>query len=192
HAGGAGMILRNFQLNVASASLLDPVPSVLVATAAGTALKAYLGASGGTATAKLTGNIPATVPAPFIASFSPAGPLRGAGGDILKPDLTAPGVDVLAGISPVGDSGRLFDFRSGTSMSSAHVAGLAALLKQRHPDWSPMMIKSALMTTATHALAIEIQARAFGEGAGHVKPNAAVDPGLVYDHGFSDWMAFIC
>src|SRR5205823_4966692 len=114
HAGGAGMILRNFQLNVASASLLDPVPSVLVDTAAGTAIKAYIDSSGGTATAKLTGNIPATVPAPFIASFSPAGPLRGAGGDILKPDLTAPGVDVLAGISPVGDSGRLFDFRSGT------------------------------------------------------------------------------
>ena len=75
-------------------------------------------------------------------------------------------------------------------MSSPHVAGLAALLKQQHPDWSPMAIKSALMTTGydvldgpnTNPLLI------FRQGAGHVNPNSAADPGLVYDSGFNDWL----
>ncbi len=79
-------------------------------------------------------------------------------------------------------------------MSSPHVAGLAALLKAKHPDWSPMAIKSALMTTAgdvldgpnTHPLVI------FRQGAGHVQPNKATDPGLVYDSGWADWLGFLC
>ena len=80
-------------------------------------------------------------------------------------------------------------------MSSPHVAGLAALLKDLHPDWSPMMIKSALMTTArtdvldgpnTNPVVI------FRQGAGHVQPNSAADPGLVFDSDFNDWLAFLC
>jgi hypothetical protein len=79
-------------------------------------------------------------------------------------------------------------------MSSPHVAGLAALLKDLHPDWSPMAIKSALMTSAydvldgpnTNPLVI------FRQGAGHVRPNSAADPGLVYDSNINDWYAFIC
>jgi hypothetical protein len=79
-------------------------------------------------------------------------------------------------------------------MSSPHVAGLAALLKDLHPDWSPMAIKSALMTSAydildgpnTNPLVI------FRQGAGHVQPNAAADPGLVYNAGWNDWLAFLC
>ena len=97
--------------------------------------------SGATATIN-----PATVvynaPAPFTASFSSRGPLRGASGDLLKPDLIAPGQDTLAGVAPPGNNGRLFDLYSGTSMPSPHVAGLAALLKSLHPDWTPMTIKS--------------------------------------------------
>ena len=87
------------------------------------------------------------LPAPFTASFSSRGPLRAGNGDLLKPDLIAPGQDILAGVAPPGNSGRLFDLYSGTSMSSPHVAGLAALFKELHPNWSPMAIKSALMTT---------------------------------------------
>jgi hypothetical protein len=83
---------------------------------------------------------------------------------------------------------------SGTSMSAPHVAGLAALFKNLHPDWSPMMIKSALMTSAsdildgpnTNPLVI------FRQGAGHVKPNSAADPGLVFDSNVNDWLAFLC
>jgi hypothetical protein len=79
-------------------------------------------------------------------------------------------------------------------MSSPHVAGLAALLKHLHPDWSPMAIKSALMTSGTDVLdgpntnPIVI----FRQGAGHVRPNSAADPGLVYDNDFLDWLAFLC
>ena len=79
-------------------------------------------------------------------------------------------------------------------MSSPHVAGLAALMKEEYPSWSPMMIKSALMTTGsdvldgpnTNPLVI------FRQGAGHVKPNSAADPGLVFDSTFVDWLSFIC
>ncbi len=97
-------------------------------------------------------------------------------------------------MAPPGNGGRLFDLYSGTSMSSPHVAGLAALFKQKYPNWSPMAIKSALMTTGydvldgpnTNPLVI------FRQGAGHVQPAAAMNPGLVYDAGFSDWLSFIC
>jgi hypothetical protein len=73
-------------------------------------------------------------------------------------------------------------------MSSPHVAGLAALLTDLHPDWSPMMIKSALMTTGYNLLS---GADPFAQGAGHVDPNNAADPGLVYDAGWNDWMGFL-
>ncbi len=79
-------------------------------------------------------------------------------------------------------------------MSSPHVAGLAALFKELKPTWSPMMIKSALMTSAydvldgpnTNPLVI------FRQGAGHVQPNEAMDPGLVYNSSWNSWLAFLC
>ena len=79
-------------------------------------------------------------------------------------------------------------------MSSPHVAGLAALMKEKHPDWSPMAIKSALMTTGYNVLdtGISEATRIFRQGAGHVQPNSAIDPGVVYDSGFNDWLNFIC
>ena len=105
-----------------------------------------------------------------------------------------PGQDILAAVSPASGGGFNFNLYSGTSMSSPHVAGLAALLKDLHPDWTPMMVKSALMTSAydildgpnTHPLVI------FRQGAGHVKPNSAADPGLVYSSGWNDWLGFLC
>ena len=74
-------------------------------------------------------------------------------------------------------------------MSSPHVAGLAALLKDLHPDWSPMAIKSALMTSAYDVLdgADTNPAVIFRQGAGHVGPNSAANPGLVFDSDFNDW-----
>jgi hypothetical protein len=99
----------------------------------------------------------------------------------------APGVDILAAVSPAEPAGRDFDFLSGTSMSSPHIAGLAAVVKDAHPDWSPMMIKSALMTSSE-----DTPASPFAEGTGHVVPNSAIDPGLVYDSGFLDWLGFLC
>jgi hypothetical protein len=105
----------------------------------------------------------------------------------------APGVDVLAATSPA-IAGRDFDFLSGTSMSAPHVAGFAALLKQFHPDWTPAMIKSALMTTAgqTTNAGNPIPGNPFGYGAGQAAPTSAADPGLVYAARARDWIAFLC
>lgn len=96
-------------------------------------------------------------------------------------------------------SGEEFAMISGTSMAAPHIAGIAALLKQKHPHWSPAAIKSALMTTSTTLDRTErpLQAQQFSEsgtmslvpatpfdfGSGHVNPRAALDPGLVFDAG---------
>jgi fibronectin type III domain protein/subtilase family protein/PA domain-containing protein len=191
-AGGVGMILANTSPNSINADF-HSVPSVHLPDTNRAAVKAYAATAG--ATAKINqSTIVFTAPAPFTASFSSRGPLTAGGGDLLKPDVIAPGQDILAAVAPPANGGRNFNLYSGTSMSAPHVAGIAALLKHLHPDWSPMMIKSALMTSAgdildgpnTNAAVI------FRQGAGHIAPNKAADPGLVYDSGFNDWLAFLC
>ena len=194
-AGGAGVVLVNTPTS-ANTTPVQPyvIPTVHIpySDPVYTAIKAYAATAGAVATIT-AGNVVTTAPAPFTASFSSRGPLR-ASASLLKPDLIAPGQDILAGVAPPGNSGKLFDLYSGTSMSSPHVAGLGALMKQLHPDWSPMAIKSALMTTGgdvldgpnTNPLVI------FRQGAGHVRPNNAADPGLVFDSGFNDWLGFLC
>lgn len=191
-AGGVGMIL----VNTSAASLnadFHYIPTVHLQNTDRTAVKDYAALPGATATINLA-TATYTTPAPYTASFSSRGPLRAGNGDLLKPDMIAPGQDILAAVSPASGGGYSFNIYSGTSMSSPHVAGLAALLKDLHPDWTPMMIKSALMTTAydildgpnTHPLVI------FRQGAGHVQPNNAADPGLVYNSGWNEWLAFLC
>ncbi len=189
-AGGLAMILRNVVAGTLNADF-HSVPSIHVDHVVGPVIKAYVDGTPG-ATAQFVKGTIGTTAAPFIAAFSSRGPITAAGGDLLKPDITAPGVDVFAGISPHAAAGAQFGFLSGTSMSSPHIAGLAALMKHRHPTWSPMMIKSAMMTTATQILGTGTSANSFAQGAGHVNINAAVDPGLVYDSGFNDWIAMIC
>jgi subtilisin family serine protease len=191
-AGGVGMVLVNTSISSINADF-HFVPTVHLQSTDRAAVKAYAATAGATATIN-----PATIVynalAPYTASFSSRGPLLAGGGDLLKPDLIAPGQDILAAVAPPGNAGRLFDLYSGTSMSSPHVAGLAALFKQLYPSWSPMAIKSALMTSAgdvldgpnTNPLVI------FRQGAGHVKPMAAADPGLVFNSGWNDWLTFIC
>ena len=195
-AGGVGMILVNPSANSLNADF-HFVPTVHLAHTDRAAVKAYAATAGATATIN-----PSTIvydaPAPLTASFSSRGPLRAGNGDLLKPDLIAPGQDILAAVAPPGNAGRDFDLYSGTSMSSPHVAGLAALLKNLHRDWTPMMIKSALMTTGGDVLDGGTPAPntnpvlIFRQGAGHVRPNSAADPGLVFDAGWSDWLSFLC
>ncbi len=191
-AGGVGMILLNTSVNSLNADF-HFVPTVHLQSTDRAAVKAYAATAGATATINQA-TIIYNAAAPFTASFSSRGPLVAGGGDLLKPDVIAPGQDILAAVSPLTAAGRDFNLLSGTSMSSPHVAGLAALLKDLHPDWTPMMIKSALMTSAydildgpnTNPLVI------FRQGAGHVKPNSAADPGLVYNSGYNDWLGFLC
>jgi len=131
-----------------------------------------------------------------MGSFSSRGP--GPAADILKPDVTAPGINILAGSTPDAInsvSGEFFAFLTGTSMSTPHVAGVAALLKQGHPDWSPATIKSALMTTAYQSVTLSdgsTPSIPFDFGSGHIDPNKANDPGLVYDVSADEYDAFSC
>ena len=191
-ASGVGMILYNNPDSSLNADF-HFVPTVHVNSAAGLAIKAYAAIPGATAAINQA-TLTYTTPAPYTASFSSRGPLLAGNGDLLKPDVIAPGQDILAAVAPPGNAGRDFNLYSGTSMSSPHVAGLAALLKDLHPDWTPMMIKSAMMTSAydvldgpnTNPLVI------FRQGAGHIQPNSAADPGLVYNSGWNNWLAFLC
>ncbi|XP_039779894.1 subtilisin-like protease SBT3.18 isoform X5 [Panicum virgatum] len=147
-------------------------------------------------------------PAPTVAYFSSRGP-SSITPNILKPDVTAPGVNILAAwppkssptVLPLDKRSTNWNFDSGTSMSCPHVSGIAALIKSVHPTWSPAAVKSALMTTAymyddTSDVMLAggtlKAADAFDVGAGHVHPLRALDPGLVYDAGARDHVLFLC
>ena len=191
-AGGVGMILVNPAAQSLNADF-HVIPTVHLQNTDKAAVEAYAATAGATATIN-----PATfdynTPAPYTASFSSRGPLRAGAGDLLKPDLIAPGQDILAAVAPPGGGGLLFNLYSGTSMSSPHVAGLGALMMDLYPTWSPMRIKSALMTTGYDVLdgANSNPLVIFSQGAGHVRPNSAMDPGLVFDSNANDWLAFLC
>jgi hypothetical protein len=132
----------------------------------------------------------------IVADFSSRGPSL-SDPNFVKPDVTAPGVDILGGQTPdvaSGLRGEHYQYMSGTSQAAPMVAGVAALLKEAHPSWSPAAIKSALMTTTY----VEVEradgepADAFDMGAGHIDANRAIDPGLVYDNSFADHAAYLC
>jgi Fibronectin type-III domain/Subtilase family len=135
-----------------------------------------------------------------MAAFSSRGPLpqnARSTGDLLKPDITAPGVQILAGNSPLDTNalpGQLFQAIGGTSMSSPHIAGIGALLKDLHPNWTPAEMQSAIMTSARQNIFKQdgvTPADPFDFGAGHVVPNGAANPGLVYPVAFDDYRAFL-
>ena len=129
-----------------------------------------------------------------IADFSSRGPNNGAL-DIIKPDVSAPGVNILAAVSPWAFGGDSFAYFNGTSMASPHVAGSFALLKQAHPDWSAAEARSALMTTARQGVMesfADDAADPFDVGAGEILPSDAFDPGLAYDAGLFEYAAFSC
>lgn len=192
-ANGVGMVLANTVLGSSLNADFHSVPSIHVDVATGDILRNYAivsGSDGGT----ISSGLATTAEASLVAGFSSQGPALAGSGDLLKPDIMAPGVDIIAAVSPPGNGGENFGAYSGTSMSSPHMAGLGALMKQAHPDWSPAAIKSAFMTTATQQTNMGnfIPGNAFGFGAGAVQPNKALNPGLVYDAGWNDWIGFLC
>ncbi|XP_020588592.1 subtilisin-like protease SBT5.3 [Phalaenopsis equestris] len=208
-AGGLGMILVNDNFT-ADEIIADPhfLPATHITYSDGLKLLSYI-KSTKSPKASITHPVTklGTKPAPFMAAFSSQGP-NTINPEILKPDITAPGVSIIAayseGTSPSGldfDKRRFpFNLESGTSMACPHVAGIVGLLKSLHPNWSPAAIKSAIMTTAkardnllepikNGTLA---KANPFNYGSGHVRPNRAMNPGLVYDLSVTDYLNFLC
>ena len=193
-AGGVGMVLVNLTENSLDGDI-HTVPTVHLNPPASNAVRAYAETAGATATL-VQGNTTSTkIPYPQIAGFSSRGPSTVSGGDLIKPDIAAPGVSILAAVAPPSNSGRDFDFYSGTSMAAPHIAGLAALhLGQGvHPKWSPMRIKSALMTTARNTVDEDGSpvTDPFAQGAGEVNPSRMFNPGLVYRSSDRDWLAYL-
>jgi subtilisin family serine protease len=199
-AGGIGMILYTASEFDALMSDNHYIPTVHVRNSSGLAIKAYIAAAGASATASLSGGAKEYGGGNTMAAFSSRGPLlpsERSTGDLLKPDITAPGVQILAGNTPtafLGTPGQLFQAIGGTSMSSPHIAGIGALLRDRHPDWTPDEMQSAIMTSARQDVRKQdgvTPADPFDFGAGHVVPNGAADPGLVYPADFDDYRAFL-
>ncbi|KAJ3696263.1 hypothetical protein LUZ60_001640 [Juncus effusus] len=171
------------------------------------------------ATASIANSLAPTLynSAPQVALFSSRGPdvkdFSFQDADVLKPDILAPGNLIWAAWAPNGTDeanyvGEGFAMISGTSMAAPHISGIAALIKQKNPKWSPSAIKSALMTTAMtldkggrllkaqqysgQEMLTLGSATAFDYGSGAVNPKAALDPGLVFDASHADYIKFLC
>ena len=208
---GAVFISNTSQDNV-SQLLWYPLPSIIINQTNGEIVKDYIQSnSNSSSIQKMSFKITSfgAKPAPSVDFYSSRGPSNSCP-NVLKPDITAPGTSILATWPtniPVLDfgSGKVFNkfkFLSGTSMSCPHVAGVGALLKGAHVDWSPAAIRSAMMTTSdiydnTKELIKDIGkgnnvATPFAKGAGHINPNRALDPGLVYDVGVQDYVNLLC
>jgi subtilisin family serine protease len=219
--GGAGMILlggdSTGHTTIAAAHVL---PASYLNSQDAAAVRQYINTSSKpTASIVFNGTALGTAPAPVVAYFSSRGPSTASPG-ILKPDVIGPGVNVVAAwpfkVGPTtntagrdrddddqhGAAAATFNSVSGTSMSAPHLSGIAAVIKSAHPDWSPAVIKSAIMTTAyvvygnnKNQPILDEQlspASHFSVGAGHVNPSQAVSPGLVYDTDVEQYVLYLC
>ena len=182
--GGAGMILYNPVLQ-GLATDNHFIPSVHIENDAGQDLLDFLDTHTGV-TATFTQGAATAVQGDKMAAFSS----RGGPGQTLgisKPDVTAPGVQILAGHTPTpatidgGVPGEFFQSIQGTSMSAPQAAGAAAIVKAANPHWTPGQIKSALMMSGTTAVTKEdgsTAADAFDMGSGRIQPASAADAEL--------------
>ncbi|MEP6651497.1 MAG: S8 family serine peptidase, partial [Lapillicoccus sp.] len=191
-AGGRAMVLANIAAGGVDADL-HRVPTVHLTAVAAARVKAYLARAGSDATATIVPDATNHPLVPAVADFSGRGPTEASGGDLLKPDLTAPGVSVISAIAPPARSAQagteqLWDVESGTSIAAPHVAGVAAVVRAGHPSWSPAAVKSALMTTAQPLAGAS---NPLSRGAGELHPTAVLDPGLVYDTSAAQWAGLL-
>ncbi|XP_034692001.1 subtilisin-like protease SBT1.2 [Vitis riparia] len=207
-AGGAAMILANTEINLEEDSVdVHVLPASLIGFAESVQLKSYMNSSR-TPTARIEfgGTVIGKSRAPAVAQFSSRGPSL-TNPTILKPDIIAPGVNIIAAwpqnLGPSGlpeDSRRVnFTVMSGTSMACPHISGIAALIHSANPTWTPAAIKSAMITTAdvTDHTGKPIMdsnkpAGVFAMGAGQVNPEKAIDPGLIYDIKPDEYITHLC
>ncbi|OEL28360.1 Subtilisin-like protease SBT5.6 [Dichanthelium oligosanthes] len=208
-AGGAAILLGNppaFGTEVpVDAHVL---PGTAVSAADAKTILSYINSSSSpTAVLGPSTTVVDVRPSPVMAQFSSRGP-NVLEPNILKPDVTAPGMNILAAWSEASSPTKLdgdhrvvpYNIMSGTSMSCPHVSAAAALLKAAHPDWSSAAIRSAIMTTATTYNAEGgplmngdgTVAGPMDYGSGHIRPKHALDPGLVYDASYEDYLLFAC
>ncbi|CAI5502941.1 unnamed protein product [Closterium sp. Naga37s-1] len=163
-----------------------------------------------TATLSTSFSTATDLPAPNVIYFSSSGPSLNPSSsvvkprptnDILKPDIIAPGVSLWSSwrASSPSSTTQQFTMISGTSMATPHVAGIAALLTQRYPTWSPAQIMSAIMTTAStttnqgSAIGTSYTAVAtpFEMGQGHINSTGLLDPGLTYTAALAHYYNFL-
>ncbi|KAI4330266.1 hypothetical protein MLD38_028566 [Melastoma candidum] len=194
NTGAAGLVTPLSRPDVA---FVSPIPSTSLADAEYNNFVSYLSKTRAPKGNILKSEAIYDPTAPLVASFSSTGPNYNIA-DIMKPDVTAPGVDILAAFSlqasPSGLAGDprsvAYNFLSGTSMACPHVAGIAAYVKSFHPTWSPSIIKSAIMTTARPFH--QNGTNEFSYGSGLVDPIKALFPGLVYEIPYDDYVKLLC
>ncbi|KAF8664571.1 hypothetical protein HU200_054754 [Digitaria exilis] len=205
-AGGAGLVLVDGHTLTRdgislSEQLMYTLPAVFLSHTDGEKLKAYMASSRYPAASFSIAckTVIGENRAPTVWTFSSRGP-NPVVPELLKPDVVAPGHNIVAA------SRGTYTMASGTSIACPDVAGVAALIKKKHPDWTPAMIRSALMTTAGTLDNTEREiidnavfegrgitvATPFAAGAGHVHPQLAMNPGLVYDASARDYVDFLC
>ncbi|WVZ16925.1 hypothetical protein V8G54_009907 [Vigna mungo] len=185
--------------------------TIVISTTDGEIVKAYIKSNNSSAKASMSFEMTVlgTKPAPSVDSYSSRGPSSSCP-FVLKPDITAPGTSILAAwpqnlpVEVFGSQSIFSNFNllSGTSMACPHVAGVAALLRGAHPEWSVASIRSAIMTTSdmldnTLGPIKDIgndnkRASPLASGSGHINPNKAINPGLVYDAGVQDYVNLLC
>jgi minor extracellular serine protease Vpr len=184
-AGAVGLVLVDNRVDGPDPIPIPlPLPSGMISDLDGARLRDYLASQGGAASVTI-GNVVQRVEtgrSGVVTSFSAGGPTAFA--HLLKPDVSAPGGQILSSTLPEFTGGPPFAVFDGTSMAAPHVSGAAALLLQLHPSWSPPQIKSALMSTAGAAwndTARTQEAPVLLEGAGLVNLLSATDPQVFTD-----------
>ncbi|MFB7249088.1 S8 family serine peptidase [Microbacterium sp. NPDC056234] len=194
-AGGIGVVLVNVP---GAADSLDNdfhvVPTIHLGSVHREAVLAYV--QGGTdrpitlVGENTTGE---ETPTPQIAGFSSRGPTYADGTDVMKPDIAAPGVAILAATHNAAGAESTYGILSGTSMAAPHIAGLGALYLSERPNAAPSEIKSAMMTTASNTVKADGSENTdpFEQGAGQVEPTRFFEPGMLYLNGPADWAAFL-
>ncbi|GMI92179.1 subtilase 4.13 [Hibiscus trionum] len=196
-AGAAGAIVLNDQAD--NVSFVTPLPASALNVRDYDLVMSYMNSTKYPVAEILRSEIIKDPYSPVVAPFSSLGP-NFIVPDILKPDITAPGVDILAAFSPIGSPSETpgdkrqtkYSVMSGTSMACPHVAGIAAYVKSFHPDWSPSAIKSAIMTTAWPMDRSKNPDGEISYGSGHVDPIKANNPGLVYETLNEEYIKLMC